>query len=199
MPRALGVDPPPEPVPDAKALKEPPMIRTAWFAAALTALPAAAFAHPGHGGAGGFTHGFMHPLGGLDHVAVMVAVGLMAARLGGRALWMLPASFIGLMTIGGAMGMMGAALPFTELMIGLSVGVMLLALVLRWSLPAPAAAAMVGAFALVHGLAHGAETPENASGLAFAGGFILATALLHGLGVSAGLVISRRSAFVRSR
>ena len=36
--------------------------------------------------AGGFAHGFAHPLGGLDHVLAMVAVGLFAAHLGGRAL-----------------------------------------------------------------------------------------------------------------
>lgn len=141
----------------------------------------------------------MHPLGGLDHVAVMVAVGLLAVRLGGRALWLLPLTFISLMAVGGALGMAGAALPVTEAMIGLSVAAMLAALILRWTPPAPAAAAMVGAFALFHGLAHGAEMPENASGLAFASGFVLATVLLHGVGLAAGLAGSRRKALVRSR
>lgn len=173
--------------------------RIAALSAALAALPAAALAHPGHGAESGFAHGFMHPLGGLDHVAVMVAVGLLAARLGGRTLWLLPLSFISLMTVGGALGMAGAALPVTEAMIGLSVAAMLAALVLRWTPPAPAAAAMVGAFALFHGLAHGAEMPESASGFAFASGFVLATALLHGLGLAAGLTLSRRRVVQRSR
>lgn len=174
-------------------------VRTAWLGAALAALPAVALAHPGHGPEAGFAAGALHPLSGLDHVAVMVAVGLLAARLGGRALWLLPLSFLTLMTVGGALAMAGAAVPFTEAMIAVSVVAMLAALILRWTPPAPAAAAMVGAFALFHGLAHGAEMPGNASGVVFASGFVLATALLHGLGLAAGLFISRQYARVRSR
>src|ERR1700730_2978472 len=65
------------------------MHRTALrIAAALLALaPTVAFAHPGHDGAS-LVHGFLHPLGGVDHIIAMVAVGLLAARLGGRALWL---------------------------------------------------------------------------------------------------------------
>src|SRR5262252_4187073 len=56
------------------------------IAATLLALaPTVAFAHPGHEGAG-LISGFMHPLGGVDHIIAMVAVGLLAARIGGRAL-----------------------------------------------------------------------------------------------------------------
>src|SRR5689334_14293713 len=88
-------------------------------AAALLLLPTAALAHPGHGG--GLLHGFVHPLGGLDHVLTMIAVGLYAALLGGRALWLVPASFVGMMAVGGALGMAGIALPFTEVAIALSV------------------------------------------------------------------------------
>lgn len=173
--------------------------RTALLSVGFAALPALALAHPGHSPASGFTAGLAHPLGGLDHACVMIAVGLLAARLGGRALWMLPAGFLGLMTVGGALGVAGASLPLTEAMIGLSIVAMLAALILRWSPPLPAAAAMVGAFALFHGLAHGAEVPETASGLAFASGFLLATALLHGVGLAAGLLLARRRALVRSR
>ena len=61
---------------------------------ATIAVPTIASAHPGHEGAPGFIHGFLHPLGGLDHILAMVAVGLFAARLGGRALWLVPASFV---------------------------------------------------------------------------------------------------------
>ena len=118
---------------------------------ALILVPVLAQAHPGHGAAG-FTHGLIHPLGGLDHLLAMFAVGLWAAQKGGRALWALPAAFLGVMTLGGALGM-----------------------------------AMVGLFALCHGLAHGAEMPENAAGFAYGAGFVLATALLHACGIAAGL------------
>lgn len=48
-------------------------------------------AHPGHGPAG-FVTGFIHPLTGWDHLMAMLAVGLWASQLGGRARWALPAS-----------------------------------------------------------------------------------------------------------
>ena len=64
------------------------------IAAALTLVPTAAFAHPGIGEMHGFTHGFAHPLGGLDHMLAMVTVGIFAWQLGGRALWLVPAAFV---------------------------------------------------------------------------------------------------------
>src|SRR6202163_4703611 len=76
-------------------------------AAALALIPAIASAHPGHEGAAGLAHGFMHPLGGIDHILAMVAVGLIAARLGGRALWLVPASFVVTMAVAGLAGMAG--------------------------------------------------------------------------------------------
>ena len=52
-----------------------------------------AFAHSGHS-TSDFASGFTHPFGGIDHVLAMVAVGLLAATLGGRALWAVPAAFV---------------------------------------------------------------------------------------------------------
>ena len=79
------------------------------LALALLALaPETAMAHSGHA-AGGFSVGFMHPLGGLDHLLAMVAVGLFAWHLGGRALWLVPAAFVATMAIGAA-GAANAAL-----------------------------------------------------------------------------------------
>ena len=155
-------------------------------AAIVVLLPGAAFAHPGHGGIG-FTHAFMHPLGGLDHVLAMVAVGLYAVLLGGRALWLVPATFVGVMALGGALGAAGYPLPYAEIGIALSVIVLGLAVAVRISLPTVAAMALVGVFAVFHGHAHGTEMPQDASVYAYAAGFMLATALLHGAGIAAGL------------
>ena len=162
-------------------------------AAALVLLPGAALAHSGHGHAAGFTHGFMHPLGGLDHVLAMVAVGLYAALLGGRALWLVPATFVAVMALGGAAGVAGYALPYTEIGIALSVVVLGVAVALRVSLPTLAAMALVGVFAVFHGHAHGAEMPQSLSGYEYAAGFLVATALLHGAGIAAGLGIGKLS------
>jgi urease accessory protein len=165
----------------------------ATLAAALISLatPTLAFAHAGIGDAHGLTHGFMHPIGGLDHVLAMVAVGLLAATLGGRALWLLPASFMAVMAVGGMLGVAGINVLFVETGIALSVVVFGLAVAFRTPLPVLAGMALVGFFAIFHGFAHGAEMPTDASGLAYAGGFMLATALLHGVGIAAGLGIGQ--------
>ena len=161
-------------------------------AAALILLLSAspAFAHTGHG-ADGFVHGFAHPLGGLDHVLAMVAVGLYAAMLGGRALWAVPAAFLGAMAIGGLIGTAGYALPYSEIGIAASVLVLGLAVAFRMGLPTLAAMALTGVFAIFHGHAHGAEMPQSISGYEYAAGFLLATALLHSIGIAVGLTAGR--------
>jgi len=121
----------------------------------------------------------------------MVAVGLYAALLGGRALWLVPATFVGVMAIGGAVGAAGYPLPYTEIGIALSVIVLGLAVALRASLPTLAAMALVGLFAIFHGHAHGAEMPADAAAVSYATGFMLATALLHGAGIAIGLAAGR--------
>src|SRR4051794_25073867 len=139
-------------------------------AALLISVASAAQAHTGIGDTAGFAHGFAHPLGGIDHVVVMVAVGLFAARLGGRALWLVPLSFVSVMIAGGALGMAGIDVPFVEFGIGLSVVVLGLAVAFGLHLPTAAAMALVGVFAIFHGHAHGAEMPESASGLIYGAG-----------------------------
>ena len=170
-------------------------VKTAWKLMALALagalLPTAALAHTGIGAAGGFAHGFWHPIGGLDHVLAMVAVGALAARLGGRALWIVPAAFVAMMAVGGFIGMEGIGLPFVETGIALSVVVLGGAIALGWRLPVAAASAVVGLFAVFHGHAHGSEMPIDASGLAYGLGFMLATAALHVVGIGLGVAIGR--------
>jgi urease accessory protein len=163
------------------------------FAATLLVTTAAAQAHTGAhvGGAAGLTHGFLHPLGGLDHVLAMVGVGLFACFLGGRALWLVPASFVAMMAVGGALGFAGLGLPFVELGIALSIVVIGGALALGRSLPLAGAMALAGFFAVFHGFAHGAEMPAAASGLAYGLGFLAATALLHAAGMALGFGLDR--------
>ena len=149
-----------------------------------------ALAHTGHE-ASSFLQGFTHPLGGLDHVLAMVAVGLYAAMIGGRALWLVPAAFVSAMAMGGALGVAGYGLPSTEIGIAVSVIALGLAIALRISLPTLTAMALAGLFAIFHGHAHGAEMPQNIAGYEYAAGFLLATALLHGFGIALGLTVDR--------
>jgi urease accessory protein len=151
-------------------------------------IPTTAFAHPGHDEAG-LLAGLQHPLTGLDHIAVMIAVGLWAALKGGRALWLWPAAFVAVMLFGGVLGMLQLPLPFVESGILASVVLIGLLVAMAVDLPVWLGAPIVGVFALFHGYAHGAEVPEAASGVSYLIGFALATAALHGFGITTVLVL----------
>ena len=159
------------------------------LSAVFVLAPTIALAHIGHGDTSGLMHGFTHPITGIDHVLAMVAVGVLAAQLGGRALWLVPLGFVGVMAAAGALGMAGIQLPLSEVGIALSVIVLGLAVAFRLSLPELAAMALVGFFAVFHGHVHGAEMPAAASGVAYAVGFVGATAMLHAVGVGVGLLV----------
>ncbi|MFG1464693.1 HupE/UreJ family protein [Xanthobacter sp. DSM 24535] len=166
-----------------------PVLRTLGVAGALALVPSFAFAHTGVGDTHGFVHGFLHPVTGLDHVLAMVTVGLLAWQMGGRALWLLPVSFMALMVVGGLLGMGGFALPYVET--GITLSVVVLGAVVAFGVKAPLAVAMglVGLFAVFHGHAHGAEMPESAGALSYGAGFVVGTGLLHlaGLGLGFGI------------
>lgn len=170
------------------------------LAIAVTAIlaPAAAYAHVGAGSTSSFSSGFLHPIGGLDHLLAMVAVGMFAASLGGRALAAVPATFVALMAIGGTLGIEKVAIPYVEAGIALSVVVfgLIIALQVRW--PIAVAMALVGAFAIFHGHAHGEEMPIDASGAAYAAGFMAATAVLHLAGITLGIGLQQVGAHHRT-
>jgi urease accessory protein len=149
--------------------------------------------HAGFGAAESFAAGIAHPLSGLDHVTVMVAVGLWAALKGGKALWAWPAAFVGVMLIGGALGMAHVGLPFVEPVILASVVALGLMVALAVELPVGVGAAVIGAFALFHGHAHGVEVAEDIGGLEYMAGFAIATAALHATGIGFALVAARHS------
>lgn len=172
-------------------MKSKSILRSAALAAFALA-PGLANAHTGLGHVDGFAHGFAHPLGGLDHVLAMVMVGLFASQLGGRSRWLVPASFVSVMVLGGALGLAGIAVPFVELGIGLSIVVLGGVVAFNQQASVAVAMALVGFFAVFHGYAHGAEMPESASGLAYGAGFVLATATLHALGLGFGLLLDSK-------
>lgn len=158
--------------------------------ASVALLPATALAHPGHG-PHGFVDGFVHPLFGWDHLLAMVAVGLWAGQRGGKATWLLPTTFVATMALGGVLALAGVGLPGVE--IGILASVLALGALVAAAarVPLAAAAAVVAAFALFHGHAHGTEMPPDASGIAWGLGFSTATALLHAAGVALPALIHR--------
>lgn len=167
------------------------MNRISLLALALSLVAIPAFAHTGHE-LGGFTAGFVHPLGGLDHLLTMVSVGLWAGQLGGRATWLVPTAFVGTMVAGGALALSGVGLPMVEVGIGLSVLAIGALVALKVRVPVALGMGIAALFALFHGHAHGAEMPGASHPAAYAAGFILATAALHGLGIALSLAIGRR-------
>ncbi|MDW4498848.1 HupE/UreJ family protein [Sulfitobacter sp. D35] len=154
---------------------------------ATTALPALAHSADGYGG--GLVAGFTHPILGWDHVAAMVAVGLWGAFLGAPAIWILPVVFPLVMALGAAAGILGIPVPAIE--VGIALSAVVLGLMILFTVRAPIwiAAMITGVFAIFHGYAHGTELPATANALAFAVGFVIATGLLHLIGIAFGLLV----------
>jgi urease accessory protein len=157
----------------------------------LALLPTPALAHTDVNAAYDLYTGFVHPLLGLDHLAAIMAVGVWAGLIGGRAVWAWPSAFVGVMTLGAMMAVHGASVAGAEISIALSVMLLGLAVALRAPLPITLGALACGLFALFHGHAHGAELPVGAGVGSYIAGFVGATALLHALGVKLGIGLSR--------
>jgi urease accessory protein len=174
------------------------MLRKGLLACVALTLAGGASAHGGHD-ASGFMAGLMHPLSGADHLLAMLSVGLWAAvalPAGRRGL--APLLFVGLMALGALQARLGWLQPVgLELLIAASVlllGALLVGgprIAARWGLP------LIGAAAALHGAAHGLEMDPAASALAYGGGFLLATALLHGTGLALGARWLRHSQLLR--
>ena len=135
---------------------------------------------------GGLLSGFLHPLTGLDHIVAMFAVGLWGVFLGRPAIWLLPVVFPIVMAFGGALGVMGVPIPYTE--VGIALSGIVLGIMVAFAIKPPiwVAAVIVGIFAIFHGYAHGVELPNATSPLIFSIGFVISTGLLHLAGIAFG-------------
>lgn len=161
------------------------------FVLLLSALSTPAYAHNAKSLSLGFVGGFLHPLSGPDHLLAMISVGLWGAFLGRPLIYLLPVVFPTVMAFGGVLGM--AQVPFPRVEIGIAISVIVLgaAILLRWRAPVWLAALIVGIFGLFHGYAHGLELPSMANPVSFSLGFVLATGMLHVLGIFIGLLRDR--------
>lgn len=162
--------------------------RNAVLGLLLLACATSASAHSGEGAVGGFISGFLHPITGFDHLLAMVAVGIWGATLGRPMVWALPVAFPLLMVVGGVLGITGVPLPYVETGIAVSVVVLGLAIAVAWRAPVGVAVAIVAAFGVFHGYAHGTELPEAAAPAAYVAGFVLSTGLLHLAGIALGML-----------
>jgi urease accessory protein len=159
----------------------------------------AAEAHMGTGLAGGFVSGFKHPLTGLDHLLAMISVGLWGAFLGRPLIHALPVIFPAVMVGGAVLGMLNVAMPPVE--VGIALSVLMLGGCIAFSVKAPiwAASLIVATFAVFHGYAHGKELPSAADPIGYSVGFVLATGLLHVLGIGLGFLKDRPGGVIAIR
>jgi len=155
--------------------------------ALLTLAAGAAQAHPGHGGEG-FAAGLVHPFTGFDHLLAMVAVGAwscLALPAGKRIAG--PLLFMALLAVG-ALLVPHAGMSATGIEIGVAFSVVLFGVLLLVGRKLGTAAGLfiVGAGALMHGMAHGSDLMGGQPALAMIGGMLLGSALLHGAGFAIG-------------
>ncbi|MEQ8902452.1 MAG: HupE/UreJ family protein [Roseovarius sp.] len=161
-----------------------------YILAVLLLTPSLAFAHLDPAAHGSFAAGATHPLFGADHVLAMLAVGLWAAVLSGRAIWLLPVGFVAAMAVGFGGALLGLTLPAVEPLILASVLILGLLVALAVRLPAIWAVGIVSVFGLFHGGAHGAEIGA-ATALDYFAGFAVATMGLHLAGLALGVLVMR--------
>jgi urease accessory protein len=131
----------------------------------------------------GLSNGFSHPLTGWDHLVTMLAVGIWAAQLRGRAIWMLPLAFVSVMSLGGLAGAAGLQIPNVDGVILLSCAVFSVLITRKIRFSSKINVLIVGFFAFFHGFAHGQEISTSASLISYTLGFMIATLLLHGAGI----------------
>jgi urease accessory protein len=168
-------------------------------AVAALLLGSSAEAHMGTGLAGGFATGFKHPFTGSDHLLAMVSVGIWGAFLGQPLIYALPVIFPAVMVGGAIFGMLGVPLPPVEIGIALSVLVLGGCIALSLKAPVWAASLVVATFAVFHGYAHGKELPSAADPIGYSVGFVLATGLLHVLGICVGFLNDRPGGVIATR
>lgn len=151
-------------------------------------------AHTGGLNASGWHEGILHPFGGIDHMAAMIASGFWAARLGGRAVWALPLAFVVWMSAGASAAVAGHGIGWAESAVALSV--LVLGGLALWGgrFSVAYAAGFVSLAAFFHGMAHGSEMPATAAGLEYGAGFIVSTLILHMSGMIAELALRSREA-----
>lgn len=163
----------------------------------LSLLPSMANAHTVHNMTMDWFAGFVHPLQGLDHILTMLAVGFWAALLRQRAFWLLPLTFLVVMSLGGMVGGLGVELPNAENCL-LMTSAILIAFIMKKSVFSISINALiVGCSAFFHGYAHGVELAESSELLPYSLGFLTSTLLLHGLGIVLMLMLKQRNALAQ--
>ena len=163
----------------------------------LVGFPLTAMAHPGHE-AVGFMSGVLHPLTGLDHLLVMLAIGFWAARAPTENRFQIPTLFIIFLLIGLTMGAFMTTSSMVELGIAVSVLSMGLILFLSARISALWQLMLTSMFGLMHGFVHGQELVLAEHGFMAILGLTLTTAGLLAVGFFLGRQKDRIGQYLQS-
>ena len=145
-------------------------------------------AHDQAGPGAGLPDGLWHPVSGLDHVLAMIAVGLWGAQLGPPAVWLLPVTFPMVMAFGGFLGLVGVPLPGVEIGIALSAVLLGLMVAREAKPPLAVAACWSGSSPSFTATPTAPNCRPGRAGLTYSIGFVVATGVLHGVGIAIGVV-----------
>jgi urease accessory protein len=172
-----------------------------WLIAALCLVSPSLYAHTGGHIDHSLMSGLLHPLTGIDHLLVLMAVGLIAAKQGGKALFAFPAVFLALMAVGGLLNIYAVQIPFVETFIALSLvafGLLVSVGSKRMSKPGYAVFLGISFFAIFHGYAHATEIPADSSVLMYFSALMLTSLTLCLIGCVLGLSTGKRINYLLS-
>jgi urease accessory protein len=129
---------------------------------------------------GGIAAGFLHPISGVDHLLLLIAMGAAASTISAQLLLWGLAGAIG----GGVFGALGGTLPAQEFLAALAITavavLVLRTLRSRQSPQSGVCAALVAAAAAVHAMLHGLEAPADGSATLWWLGALTGSALVSG-------------------
>lgn len=160
----------------------------------LLSLPLIILTHEILPGETGAIEGFVRPLITVQHLLAMIAIGVLAAKIGGRAIWTVPLTFIGVLIIGSVAGAAGGANDLVQYGVAISLLLLGLGLLIQQRIPEALALVIAVVFALFHGYAHGeAIRPEQTVVflVAYILGFLMSTAGLQVIGTLVGFIALR--------
>lgn len=161
--------------------------------------PSWALAHESAEHAGsGFRAGILHPLTGVDHLLMLIAVACFSTRVSRLKAKFFSVCFLLALASGFLIGLSGIGLTFVENGIVLSLLLMAVLLISTCQLPAFASGVVIAMFGVMHGVPHGLEMPSSVSSAAYFLGLMLASTITLGVGYVAAARFTRQQRWQRS-
>ena len=160
--------------------------------AALCLVSPSLYAHTGGSIDHSLAGGLLHPLTGIDHLLVLLAVGMIAVKQGGKFMFALPVVFLALMATGAFLNSLGVQIPFVESFIAVSLLVFGLLVSLNQQQRSKILFLGASFFAIFHGYVHAAEIPAESSAVLYFSALMLMSLAICLAGCILGLSAGKR-------